>query len=74
MNDGQVEAIQADAMNTRDVARYLKKSERWTGEKARKGVIPSTKIGGSRMFSRRKITEWFEKRFEGEDGNGKPSK
>jgi len=50
-----------------DAARFLRMSERSVGQKAREGLIPSLKIGGSRRFSLPRLREWIERQMD----NGK---
>lgn len=50
-------------------AKFLNMCERNAGQKARDGIIPSVKIGGSRRYSLRKLAEWTDREMD----NGKRS-
>ncbi len=58
-----------DVIKVPEAAKMLGMCPRSAGEKARKGLIPSVKIGGSRLFSKRVLREWLERgMLNGNDG------
>ena len=73
MSDGIVNGeneFDDDVVRLPWVAKFLDMCERNAGEKARKGIIPSVKIDGSRRFSKKAVRAWFERKM----GNGQTGK
>lgn len=46
-------------LTTKQAAEYLQITEEVVRQKARKGIIPSSKIGQQRRFSERALDEWL---------------
>lgn len=51
-------------MTTKEVAKLLKSSEVWIKQLIKKGVIPSYKIGGKRLFKKEEIERWIDSQKE----------
>jgi excisionase family DNA binding protein len=49
-----------DILTIRDVAEYLKVTEKTVYGLAQKGIIPGFKVGGQWRFKREDIDQWIE--------------
>ena len=52
--------MNTDIMTIKEVAEYLKLTEKTTYRLAAEGKIPGFKVGGSWRFKRNKIENWIE--------------
>ena len=71
MRDGPVGSrIDSDIMTIREVAEYLKLSEKTAYRHAAAGKIPGFKIGGAWRFRRGEIDKWIERQSAGLEERG----
>ncbi len=61
---------QTDIMTIREVADYLKLTEKTAYRLAAEGKIPGFKVGGSWRFRRSEIEKWIENQLEERRKNG----
>jgi len=62
--------MNTDIMTIREVAAYLKLTEKTAYRLAAEGKIPGFKVGGSWRFKRSDIEQWIEQKMD-ERGEGK---
>lgn len=59
-----------EILTVREVAEYLKVTERTIYRLATEGQIPSFKVGGSWRFQRSDLIQWMNEQAKGHGGNG----
>ena len=62
--------IDSDIMTIREVAEYLKLTEKTAYRHAADGKIPGFKLGGAWRFRHSEIDRWIERRFAGQKKRG----
>lgn len=60
----KVAALEKEILTLADVAAILAMKESTIGDYARRGLIPSFKVGRHRRFRRSEIQEWIETQTE----------
>lgn len=53
--------MQGEIMTIREVAQYLRLTEKTTYRYAAEGIIPGFKVGGAWRFRRSQIESWIER-------------
>ncbi len=66
--------MNTDIMTIKEVAAYLKLTEKTAYRLAAEGKIPGFKVGGSWRFRRNEIEDWIENKVKGRrrDDSSKP--
>ena len=62
--------MQTDIMTIREVADYLKLTEKTAYRLVAEGKIPGIKVGGSWRFKRSEIERWIDERSQRREGKG----
>ena len=71
MRDGPVVSrMDSDIMTIREVAEYLKLTEKTAYRHAADGKIPGFKVGGAWRFRRSEIDRWIERQSAGQKKPG----
>jgi excisionase family DNA binding protein len=66
--------MNTDIMTIRDVAGYLKLTEKTAYRLVSEGLLPGFKVGGSWRFRRSEIEIWIKKQEQEVGGLGQPAK
>jgi len=52
--------MKPEFISTKEVAELLKSSEVWIKKLVNKGLIPSYKVGGKRLYDKQEILDWIK--------------